>query len=834
MNITVPLLKFDQELRQVWGVIAAEQADRSNEIMDYASSKANFQKWSKEQHQISGGKSLGNLRVMHDSKCIGGHVIDINYDDERKEISICGKVDVDEPWKLVKSGTLTAFSIGGGYQKKWKDPVNPKLTRYTANPREVSLVDRPCLETTGFTMIKSDGKEPQLDNDILLKIKSRKALSFNDVMKKYSPDEPRDASGRWTNTEGKSKRVDGSSKKQRTPFGPLGIGATTLGAAALAVPFGLAAAGHILRLRGLLGPSKGFAEMASGGRNQLAPKIRGVMDAIDGAKLGFATRNDIRVNPGRVKQGDQNVSSPTIRDAIARTIGGAKAGYAAGKNIDSKLENFIDDALSGKMRRANPGMTQRQAVDMGFEGVKYWDKRYKTPYNIIEGAKTAVTGASVGALAAVPIAGGYIGYNFATRRNENNRRRNEAIDRVNKSDMTKGYNANEARDANGRWTNSGAHSAGIRAGAVGTDKYASGGHEFLMQHDAAYRSAHTQVITEDRGRQRGASIGGIAAGVAAGLAGAVVAAKNPSVVMAGATGAAFHGIAGGMKGAAKGARVAGSWPIKVGGAVLHGALGAAEGAYRGVNIGMAQSTKYNALAGGILGAAAGASAGGFVGDQIGQTYDRVRSTRQIEKSHAVEHPAAALSKFLYGEPLGKQAPPAQPDFTALARHASLGPAQACAAAGRDIFKADAPKFATSAPWAASLSPAQALRLRKFDPSQPRAANGEFSSADAGKIGAMVGGAAGAYGAEHVASGLIDKIPNKKVAMASKIAVSAAGAAAGELAGHHIGELTYNIGQSLFGTSITPGADAAAARESHRRHDDMLANIKASLSNPTTD
>ncbi len=46
MNIFVPLLKVYVSRRLVVGLVTAELPDRSGEVMDYASTKPFFEKWS--------------------------------------------------------------------------------------------------------------------------------------------------------------------------------------------------------------------------------------------------------------------------------------------------------------------------------------------------------------------------------------------------------------------------------------------------------------------------------------------------------------------------------------------------------------------------------------------------------------------------------------------------------------------------------------------------------------------------------------------------------------------------------------------------------------------
>jgi hypothetical protein len=72
-------------------------------------------------------------------------------------VEICGKVVDDAEWAKVEEGVYTGFSQGGRYLKRWPDPDRPSLTRYTAEPLEVSLVDHPCLPEATFAVIKADG-----------------------------------------------------------------------------------------------------------------------------------------------------------------------------------------------------------------------------------------------------------------------------------------------------------------------------------------------------------------------------------------------------------------------------------------------------------------------------------------------------------------------------------------------------------------------------------------------------------------------------------------------------------------------------------------------------
>ncbi|MGH6799296.1 MAG: hypothetical protein ACREDI_13045, partial [Roseiarcus sp.] len=62
--IFIPLRKVDAAQRLIYARID-ETPDRVGDVFDYATSKPEFAKWSAEMATASDGKSLGNLRAMH-------------------------------------------------------------------------------------------------------------------------------------------------------------------------------------------------------------------------------------------------------------------------------------------------------------------------------------------------------------------------------------------------------------------------------------------------------------------------------------------------------------------------------------------------------------------------------------------------------------------------------------------------------------------------------------------------------------------------------------------------------------------------------------------------
>jgi hypothetical protein len=152
------ITKVDEEKRLVTGQACAETPDLSGEIFDYETSKPLFEAWSAKVAADTDGKSFGNVRSMHSNVAAGKVAQPLGFDDANKAINVAVKVVDDNEWEKVLEGVHTGFSIGGSYVNKWKDADDAKLTRYTANPSEISLVDRPCVPTAKFfDVVKADG-----------------------------------------------------------------------------------------------------------------------------------------------------------------------------------------------------------------------------------------------------------------------------------------------------------------------------------------------------------------------------------------------------------------------------------------------------------------------------------------------------------------------------------------------------------------------------------------------------------------------------------------------------------------------------------------------------
>ena len=152
LDLFLSLAKVDLDQRIVQGVATAEVPDRVGEICDYSSTKPYFEAWSADALAASGGKSFGAVRAMH-GRVAAGKLTDIAFDDEGKRILVAAQIVDDDEWRKVTEGVYTGFSQGGRYVKRWPDP-DSGLTRYTADPSEISLVDLPCVPGATFEVVK--------------------------------------------------------------------------------------------------------------------------------------------------------------------------------------------------------------------------------------------------------------------------------------------------------------------------------------------------------------------------------------------------------------------------------------------------------------------------------------------------------------------------------------------------------------------------------------------------------------------------------------------------------------------------------------------------------
>ena len=141
---------------EVYGTAAAEVVDKTREILDYALSKPQFEKWRDETLDRSQGKSLGNIRSMH-GKIAAGKVTAMDFDDAGKTVNISTHIIDPVEAKKCALGVYTGFSVGGSYARRWPDPTQKGVMRYSPELSEISIVDNPCVHSATFQHIKLDG-----------------------------------------------------------------------------------------------------------------------------------------------------------------------------------------------------------------------------------------------------------------------------------------------------------------------------------------------------------------------------------------------------------------------------------------------------------------------------------------------------------------------------------------------------------------------------------------------------------------------------------------------------------------------------------------------------
>src|SRR5271157_510355 len=152
----IPFTKVDEQDDGTlvgYGRATQEVVDSANEMMDYASSVPFFQRRSQETLDRSDGGNAFPLRAMH-QPISAGKVTAFDYNEGEKAIDVAFKVVDPTEVKKVKEHVYTGLSVAGKYERRWPDPKNGRVMRYTADPREISLVDAPAVPTARLTLFK--------------------------------------------------------------------------------------------------------------------------------------------------------------------------------------------------------------------------------------------------------------------------------------------------------------------------------------------------------------------------------------------------------------------------------------------------------------------------------------------------------------------------------------------------------------------------------------------------------------------------------------------------------------------------------------------------------
>jgi hypothetical protein len=178
MQKFTPLIKADESSHTVHLLLTRQEKDRSGEIFDYQNGgKAAVKGWMDDFHTrttaASQDPSFGNVRVQHDAARLGGKIIARSFDDADKSIPVTVQV-LDEVWPLVEGGILTGGSIAGSYQSRacsvchgdmmdqLRSNFCPSCAQnvpvlFVPQISEFSLVDNPCVASSTFQYVRSDG-----------------------------------------------------------------------------------------------------------------------------------------------------------------------------------------------------------------------------------------------------------------------------------------------------------------------------------------------------------------------------------------------------------------------------------------------------------------------------------------------------------------------------------------------------------------------------------------------------------------------------------------------------------------------------------------------------
>jgi hypothetical protein len=157
--------------REVWGFASLELKDKSGEIADFNGTVKAFEKFTEDTEKRTGGKSKANVRVMHQPITAGRGIHwepteTTVVDEDGVEKTVKGiwvgayvpptKADVIRD---IDEGILSAFSIGGAYEKRWWSQEDQAF-RYIPQLSEYSLVDNPCVPGADITQVIQKANVP--------------------------------------------------------------------------------------------------------------------------------------------------------------------------------------------------------------------------------------------------------------------------------------------------------------------------------------------------------------------------------------------------------------------------------------------------------------------------------------------------------------------------------------------------------------------------------------------------------------------------------------------------------------------------------------------------
>jgi len=165
--------------REVWGFATLERKDKVGEIADFDRTVKAFQNWSDEVSKRTGGKSMGNVRVMHQAVTGGkmthwepGETEIVDEKGNKQTVKGIWTATYVPPHKTdvikdIDEGILSGLSIGGEYEERWWDEAQ-KGFRFAPKLAEYSFVDNPCVEGADIVNViaKADGPWSRTDRNL--------------------------------------------------------------------------------------------------------------------------------------------------------------------------------------------------------------------------------------------------------------------------------------------------------------------------------------------------------------------------------------------------------------------------------------------------------------------------------------------------------------------------------------------------------------------------------------------------------------------------------------------------------------------------------------------
>lgn len=180
LEISLPIVKVDEEARTVSGFATLNNSDAHNDILTADASKKAFQRW------------RGNVREMHQPLAVG-KALDFKeeefFDEKTQQmyrgifVSVYVSKGAEDTWQKVLDGTLTGFSVGGkALEKEHYEDENGNKGRKILDYelKELSLVDSPANKLANIMSIQKDDNGNEFVEGIAASVKTQNVYYCKD------------------------------------------------------------------------------------------------------------------------------------------------------------------------------------------------------------------------------------------------------------------------------------------------------------------------------------------------------------------------------------------------------------------------------------------------------------------------------------------------------------------------------------------------------------------------------------------------------------------------------------------------------------------------------